>query len=406
MSADTLPGLLLERAAATPNAVALRYFRLGKWNDVTFAQLKEKAASIGSGLAGHGIGKGDVVAVISEDGPLCFAAELGAQGIGAKVLAVAPDLVADEVLHVIRDAGAVCVIAGDQEQFDKVDESRAEVPAVRLVVVDATRGLRHLDVANRDDRDRTLTVAQLASHSVSSGWDASAKAAAGSDGARVVGANTMNHASVLSEAQGLISRLSLTGRDVLCALQPFADPTEHALSVAGPLLSGSVLHFRGRATAQQAMRQVQPTIVHATPQWLGRISADADAQTARAGGVKKVALGSGLRRQPPSNSLRTARRVPLLRLVGVGVVALILCLFLVTAKANDVVRLLLAIAIVLAACAGLVLAGHAIAGPLRRRYGLSRCRAVLTTDGTDLPGADLLGALDIPLIDTAREVLS
>ena len=410
MSSSTLPGLLLERAATTPTAVALRYFRHGKWNEVTFADLRSRAAGIGNGLVANGLVAGDVVAVIAEDGPLCFAAELGAQGIGVCVLALDPDLSAAEVLGALRQAGAVSVIVGDQEQFDKVDESRVDVPDVRLLVIDATRGVRHLDDAERPDRKQTATLAQLEASALSDGWDVAAAAVQPSDDARVIDGRRISHESVVDEARGLVARLQLTGSDVLCALHPFAEPTEHSLSVAGPMLTGAVLHFRGRATTQQVLRQVQPTVVHMTPRWLAGISADVEAQTQRATGVKRIALARGIRRRPAPTVITTGRRMNIVRVAGVGAAIAMVLLFVLTVRANDVLRVGLALAIVLGVGAALVLSGNSVGGPLRRRYGLARCRGVLTTDGTDVVGADLLGALDVPLIDlsllaAAQEVL-
>ena len=318
MSADTLPGLLVERAAVSPNTVALRFFRQGKWNDVTLAQLQEKAAAIGSGLSARGVKTGEVVAVIAEDGPLVLAAELGAQGIGAVVLALDPSLSASEVVAKVKSAGAIAVIAGDQEQFDKIDESRSDLPAVRLLVVEATRGLRDLERLDRADQDRTMTVSQLGAYAsgTTTGWASAVAQVDANSLARTNGLIGSSHMSVIQQAQGMAKRLGLTKTDSLCSLQPIADATEHALAVAGPLLNGSVLHFRGRATAQQALRQVQPTVVHANPLWLARVSADTDAQVARATGLKKFALTKGLRRKPASNVIASGRRMNMLRLGG------------------------------------------------------------------------------------------
>jgi long-chain acyl-CoA synthetase len=406
MSADSLPGLLVARAAAAPSAVALRFFRQGKWNDVTLAQLHEKAATIGGGLSAHGVKSGEVVAVIAEDGPLFLAAELGAQGIGAVVLALDPALSAADVVGKVNSAGAVAVIAGDQEQFDKIDESRSDVPSVRLLAVDATRGLRELERLDRDEQDRTMTVAQLCAKGSVSGWASTLAGLTPSSPARTNGSTTTSHGAIIQQAQSMATRLGLTKTDALCSLQTVADSTEYALAVAGPLLSGSVLHFRGRATAQQAMRQVQPTVVHVSPQWLGRISADTDAQVARATGLKKFALAKGLQRKAAGNVLGSARRVNVLRLGGLLAAAAVVVMFALSSGGNDVVRV--GVALLIAVVAGLVLlsAGHGVAGPIRRRYGLARCRAVLSSHGLSLPGADLLGALQVPLIDATQEVAS
>ncbi len=403
MSSETLPGLLVASAASAPNAVALRFFRQGKWNDVTLAQLQEKAAAIGAGLSARGVKGGEVVAVIAEDGPLALAAELGAQGIGAVVLALDPALSASEVVAKVTAAGVVAVLAGDQEQFDKIDESRAELPSVRIVAVDSTRGLRELERLDRDDRDRTLTVAQLGVDASVAGWVSAVAALSSTTAARTDGTQRMSHASALEQATAMVTRLGLTKADVLCSLQPIANATEFALAVAGPLMNGSVLHFRGRATPQQAMRQVQPTVVYANPQWLARISADTDAQVARATGLKKFALARGLKRKPAGTVLSSGRQLNVLRLGGLVAGAAVLAMFALSASGNDVVRVGVALLIALFAGFMLLSAGHGVAGPIRRRYGLMRCRAVLSSQGTSLPGADLLGALQVPLLDAAQE---
>ena len=406
MSADTLPGLLVDRAAANPNEVAFRFFRQGKWNEVTLGQLRDRAAAIGSGLSARGVKSGEVVAVIAEDGPLSLAAEFGAQGIGAVVLALDPALAPSEVVSKIKAAGAVAVIAGDQEQFDKVEESRSNVPTVRFLAVDATRGLRELEGLDRPDSDRTMTVGQLSVEASASTWVAGVASAQASAAARTNGTSTSSHESVLNHAKALMTRLSLTKADSLCSLQPLSNPTEHALAIAGPLMSGSVLHFRGRATPQQAMRQVQPTVVYAHPQWLARVSADTDAQVARAKGLKKFALSRGLTRKPAVNVITEGRRLNIPRLFGLLASAAVLVMFAVTAAGNDKGRVGAAIAIALVAGFVLLSAGHGVAGPIRRRYGLARCRAVLSSDGTSLAGSDLLGALQVPLIDARQEATS
>lgn len=406
MSAETLPGLLVQRATATPNAVALRFYRQGKWNDVTLGQLQEKAAAIGSGLSARGVKTGEVVAVIAEDGPLFLAAELGAQGIGAVVLALDPALGAAEVVAKVKASAAVAVIVGDQEQFDKIDESRSDVPSVRMLIVDATRGLRDLERLDRADQDRTMTVIQLGADGSAAGWTSSVALLQGSAQARTNGLIGASHGTVIAQAQGLANRFGLKKTDALCSLLSIADATEHALAVAGPLLSGSVLHFRGRATPQQALRQVQPTIVHANPLWLARVSADTEVQVARATGLKKFALTKGLQRKPAGNVISSGRRTNVLRMGGLAAALAVLVMFAVTSSGNDVVRVLVALAISLLVGFALLSAGHGVAGPIRRRYGLARCRAVLSSSGLSLPGADLLGALQVPLIDATQEATS
>jgi hypothetical protein len=81
-------------------------------------------------------------------------------------------------------------------------------------------------------------------------------------------------------------------------------------------------------------------------------------------------------------------------------------MFAITSTGNDVARVGAALAIAVVAGFVLLSAGHGVAGPIRRRYGLSRCRAVLSSAGTSLPGSDLLGALQVPLLHATQEATS
>ena len=47
----TLPQLLAERSKAAPKGVAWRQFRLGVWNEHTWADVHAEAVAIGNGLA-------------------------------------------------------------------------------------------------------------------------------------------------------------------------------------------------------------------------------------------------------------------------------------------------------------------------------------------------------------------
>ena len=409
MSGDTLPGRLVEKATTHSNAVALRYFKRGKWNEVTFDALRAKAARIGSALANRGVKVGEVVAIIVEDSMLFLAAELGAQGIGAAVLAIDPDVGPQEARAAVAGAAAVCVIAGDQEQFDKIDEARSAVPTVRLLVVDVTRGLRYLEGAERANDDGILTMEQLEGHGAPAGWEASAAAIRPDSPARVTcrGAvlREVSHTEVIAEANRLQTVIGLGPADTIYSLHSLADPVEHALAVAGPLTTSAVLHFGQVGLIYQGLRQVQPSIVHATPGWLGTVEADVAGQTARTKGLKALALKRGLRLTEPATIVRAARHARPTRLAGIAAAAVVFVFFLLSVDLNDTLRLLITALIVCAFGLVLVLSGQAAGVSLRQRYGLSRCWAVLASATVAGGPAGLLGALSIPVVRIDSEVL-
>ena len=139
MSGNTVPALLVAAAASKPNAVAIRERTAGLWKEVTWAAYLDEASRFGMGLVALGVKAGDRVAILSENHPSWLVADVGAQGIGAAVLGIDPDTSSDHVATLLKFFGVTTVIVGDEEQFDKVTESRSRLAAVRTVVVVNTR---------------------------------------------------------------------------------------------------------------------------------------------------------------------------------------------------------------------------------------------------------------------------
>lgn len=403
----TLPLLLLERAASTPKGVAVRRFQLGAWQETTWAELCAEAAAVGGGLASLGIGRGDVVGIITEDGPEWFAAELGAQGIGATVLGLDCDLSPRTVAGLLRTSGAKAVMVGDQEQHDKAIEARGEDSPLRVVVIIDTRGMRHVDLEHRADESSVLSLAQLRARGTAGGdWEAAARAVRPDDGAviltTVIGghlqATRLTHAEAIAHGRALAEQLALGGADVLYTLHAFAEGAEHALGFVGPLVSGATVHFGESGLQAQGLHQVQPTLLCARPAWLAGTVAQVSHQEAATRGIKRFALRRGLRRRAPDTAARTKGHAHPARTAALIAAAVVLLLFLAWPDGDDVTRLLIALGIVVVTCIALVLSGLTVAVPLRRRLGLSRCRGVVMTEQPDALPASLLGALSVPLI--------
>src|SRR5205085_11579294 len=79
----TLPQLLLERAQATPHAVALREKDRGIWRELTWADYLARVQRFSLGLRALGLERGDKVAIIGDNRPQWIIAELAAQAAGA-----------------------------------------------------------------------------------------------------------------------------------------------------------------------------------------------------------------------------------------------------------------------------------------------------------------------------------
>ena len=111
--------MVAAQANATPAAVAVR----AGIEELTYAQLMARAATIADGLRSRGIAQGDVVGVFVERSADMVAAMLGAALCGAAYLPLDPAFPADRLEYMVQDAGAAVIITDDAlrsaaERFD------------------------------------------------------------------------------------------------------------------------------------------------------------------------------------------------------------------------------------------------------------------------------------------------
>lgn len=130
----TLPQLLLARATETPDLLAERHKYRGIWREYSFGRVLDEIRAFALGLHALGLRRGETVAVIGENEPENFWAELAALSLGGKVVSLYPDLTSDEVEYLLLDSEAVYLVAQDQEQVDKGLAVLPRVPALRRIV--------------------------------------------------------------------------------------------------------------------------------------------------------------------------------------------------------------------------------------------------------------------------------
>ena len=131
---QTLPQWLLHNAQARATTVGQRHKRDGVWREYRWSAIFAQVRALAYGLAVRGVGRGDTVVILSENRPEQYWAELAAQCLGAKVVALYPDATEDELDYVVEDAGAVCIFAEDQEQVDKALPVARRRPQVHSIV--------------------------------------------------------------------------------------------------------------------------------------------------------------------------------------------------------------------------------------------------------------------------------
>ncbi|MEC9347009.1 MAG: AMP-binding protein [Pseudomonadota bacterium] len=139
--ATTVPMMFWNRVEKWSDRIAMRKKELGIWRAVTWAEFGTRARNVGLGLDRMGIGKGDVVAVLSNTVPEWMHVDMGVQGIGAVCAGIYPTDAAAQVQYLVNDSLARVIFVEDEEQLDKVLSIRSACPTLQRIVIFDMEGL-------------------------------------------------------------------------------------------------------------------------------------------------------------------------------------------------------------------------------------------------------------------------
>lgn len=141
----SVPALLQRNARVFGHAPAYREKEFGIWQSWTWAQAHEEIEALALGMLDLGVAPGDHVAIIGRNRPYLYWSMISVQMCGAVPVPLYQDAVAEEMAYVLDHCGARFVVAGDQEQVDKVIEVQDQLPNFEQMIYLDPRGLRKYD---------------------------------------------------------------------------------------------------------------------------------------------------------------------------------------------------------------------------------------------------------------------
>ncbi len=396
----SLAATLVERASAAPSAPAARTHRHGIWNVTTWAALRQEASEVGMALRSRGVEAGSVVAIIAKNQVPFVAAEVGAQGIGARTLLIDPGLGDEEVAALLLQHGAIAVVVGDEEQHDKVIEHIASLPLVKTVAVVETRGLRHLDDAEARSDALVVSYQQLLGlgRPTSTEWVGLVSAQESTGAAAIFGSSVVGHAALVASGETIRATCSLSASDSTLPLVSFANPSSHSVLCAA-IVSGFPMQFGwSEQRVLGDLRSVRPTILHASGSVLNAMKADADRRAQLTKGLKRASYEAGIRRGANTTRARTSDR-PVMLMFGALLAAGLLIYSALVADQNPFLRVIVPILVALGLIVGAARLGFLTARPVRNRYGVGRVRQLLHTDAAaSSETLTWLKALGVPVV--------
>jgi long-chain acyl-CoA synthetase len=147
MSLRTLNDVFLAVVERQHSKVMLQ--RLGdEWVPISSATFRERVMAVSGALREWGVGKGDRVAILSENRPEWTIADFASLLIGAVSVPIYATLTAEQTAYILRDSGARVVFLSSGVQLQKVLSIRGQTVLEKLVVMDAVEGVDAVRMAD------------------------------------------------------------------------------------------------------------------------------------------------------------------------------------------------------------------------------------------------------------------
>jgi long-chain acyl-CoA synthetase len=143
LSTYTLPRILLYQSQHLgKDYIAIREKAYGIWQTYHWEEYFNYTKRVALGLMTLGLNRGEHVGIVMNNHPEWLFSELATQSLGAISLNLFTSSIAKELASGLKRSHAVYAVAQDQEQVDKLLESRKELPDVRKVIYVDPTGMR------------------------------------------------------------------------------------------------------------------------------------------------------------------------------------------------------------------------------------------------------------------------
>jgi long-chain acyl-CoA synthetase len=129
-----VPELFLDRVGRTPHREAFRFPAAGGWRSLTWVEVEERVRAVAGGLRALGLAPEQPCAILASTRIEWILADFGVLFAGGATTTIYPSSTADECAFILGDSRAAVAFAENDDQVQKLEARRSELPGLRHVV--------------------------------------------------------------------------------------------------------------------------------------------------------------------------------------------------------------------------------------------------------------------------------
>ncbi|MES2767306.1 MAG: long-chain fatty acid--CoA ligase [Bacteroidota bacterium] len=284
MNSTTIPEMFLELTRKfEDNSSKFAFMRKvgGKYEGITYPELREMVESFAAGLLELGVERGDRVGIVSENRLEWIIADFATAAIGAVNVPIFPTLTPKQIQFIYDNCSASCIIVSNSFQLNKVLKIASELRALEHVIVmnDDTAfqpgmirsfknvtqlGATKYSLAERREmflkNSEAVRPDDLLTLIYTSGTTGNPKGV------------MLTHQNIVSNINGIMNAVEIKPTDLLLSYLPLCHSYERTNGYYTAFAAGATIAFaESIETVAENLREVQPTIVTSVPRLFERI---------------------------------------------------------------------------------------------------------------------------------------
>src|SRR5271155_3569364 len=244
----------------------------GAWKPITSNELYGRVRALADVFRGWGLGKGDRVAILSENRWEWAVTDFAVLAIGGVDVPLYPTLTPEQIGYMLRDSGAKAAVLSSRDQFEKL-MAAGELPELEhVVVMDAGEFSGTESFANLIEGAKTKQARDAAGRDAA--FDAMVKQAKPEDLATIIYTSgttgepkgvMLTHGNLASNINFATGLMGFSEKDSCISFLPLSHVTARHLDYAMMCYGARVAYCPRFDLLPGAMKGVKPTILVAVP---------------------------------------------------------------------------------------------------------------------------------------------
>lgn len=270
---ETIIQMVDERAARYGERTVMQYKEGGAWKNVTWTRLAETYKEVARGLLQIGLGKGDSIAILSENRPEWVFADLGIYATEGIVVPLYWTLTPAQIRYILKDCAAKAIFVSNAMFLDRIMQIRNDVPGLETIIVFDT-------VPSKKLPDGVMYLEELVTLGCDAPpevWESLGKLIAGGrsgDLATIIYTSgttgepkgvVLSHDNFLSNVRGVLKVIDIHEGDSCLSFLPLSHVFER-IALYLFLYVGGIIHYAESIdTVVDNLSEVNPTILVSVP---------------------------------------------------------------------------------------------------------------------------------------------